>query len=453
MCNLGYSNSANAKDVGDGGDATPKPVIDGHEHDQHDQINHNTISNPNNEDACSSNDEGVCSASNLSSPHSTAKSSPSPPKEEKTETEIDETIAKQDVTTVNVPKQSASEKQSRKKDKSLSISFLQTLRRSFRRPQKEENNKNKDKSTSRGIGNDGYNSSEEPQPSSSGHKKKGKFKVSMPSPKTIFSSTISIESSDSNSSSTSGSYTMEESNGLATWAEKTIMPLTMTNGFNGGYKPKRLHSVIAEEDEENEVDEMTNKQTMPTSRSLDNVLDGGDNDGQAQETNESSSPLFRRSQSSRTLTASSGNSVDCLCGQKHFTVYGRLLCSHQRTGLHRAGETEREVALASTAVLARYCVLNFLSFPFYDMRTDQSNSGEEVTGNGGEEYYKFYTTCRVTMSPSRADRRLAIPEEYRDHVFTTKGSGRDYREARLVAAQRLLDKLKQANLLPTDIEC
>lgn len=445
MYNLGCSNSANVKDVGDGANTTPKSVIEGNAHDQHGQINHNIISNKNNEDACSSNDEGIFSSSNFSSPHSTAKSSPSPPKEEKIEVELQETDAKADVTTK--PSVIADKPQK----KSLSITFFDTLRRSFRRSQKD---KNKNKSKSQGIDDDKHNLSEDK--TNGGKSKKSKFKVSMPSPKTVFSSNISIESSDSNSSqsSTSGSYnTMEESNSSATWAEKTIIP--MINGFNGGLKLKILPSVIAEEDEENEIDDMsTYKEMMPTSRSLDNVLDDKESGRQAPVSYESSSQLVQRSQSSRTLTATNSNIVDCSCGQKHFTVYGCLLCSHQRTGLHRAGETEGEAIKASTARLAKYCVQNYLPMPFYDLRTDQSSSGEEMISNEGEEYYKFYTTCRVTMLPTRVDRKLLvnIPAEFYNKSFTTKGAGKDYREARLQAAQKMLDKLKEANLLPVEFE-
>lgn len=86
-----------------------------------------------------------------------------------------------------------------------------------------------------------------------------------------------------------------------------------------------------------------------------------------------------------------------------------------------------------TAVLLRYCVRMYLPIPYYDIHYDDI----------------FYVTCRVLISTSRSEKDklpVILPAKYKDREFTAKGNGQTLPKARNMAAEIIIEKLKNAQI-------
>ncbi|KAJ6218557.1 hypothetical protein RDWZM_009714 [Blomia tropicalis] len=227
-------------------------------------------------------------------------------------------------------------------------------------------------------------------------------------------STHSSTSSSSSSSSTSGSFTLSENDNRTTHEDGPIV---------NGYLNLITESIIEEEeeDETNETidsnaaaaasiakchrKESCNSTNICNGQIIDNKMNGNQ--------------TIPRSHSSSYVLSSQ-------CPHNHFSIYGPVLCS-------TFNSNNLTIESTPSAGLLRYCVRMYLPLPYYDIRFD----------------HKFYVICRVILTTSigcRGKLPITLPIEYKDTEFTARGNGESLREARNMAAQTIIDKLKKAKI-------
>ena len=312
-----------------------------------------------------------------------------------------------------------------KEKKSLSSSFLSSFfmlsslrsisRRSLRRktPPKQSSLKSAESSSESTTAN---NATTQSRPTSA---------TSSASISSAFSSISSISSSQqtSSNSSTSGSFTLPDD------SVRADADVPLLNGFSS----LMMADTIIEEEEEEEEEEETAKEKTTVDSSQRKVsiesnksttlCDGGHLERHSHDMS-GSMTLPRSSSSSYVLSS--------MCPHNHFSIYGPVLCSNQQAAKNLTIEA------TPSAALLRYCVRLFCPLPYYDIR-----------GSNSKFDTKFYVTCRVVLSTSKTDKDklpITLPEQYKNYEFTARGNGETLRSARNMAAQTIIDKLKNANI-------
>lgn len=202
----------------------------------------------------------------------------------------------------------------------------------------------------------------------------------------------------------------------------------------GGYSNLITESIIEEEEEDEEdenetTDSCKRKDSTESSHSVKLCYGHGRSSIPYGQTARSTDKLALGSGSQTMPRSASSSYVHGLgtCTHNHFSIYGPVLCSNVLAAKNLTIES------TPSAALLRYCVRMYLPLPYYDIRFDT----------------KFYVTCRVLLTTSKSDKErlpVTLPSQYKDHEFTARGNGETLRQARNMAAQTIIDKLKKVDI-------